>query len=119
MGKADKGRSFTPPVQDLRKNVGRFNAKVGRKELKETEALAVYALEDSELIPDAMPRLSRVPCAAEQRSRSRLMSNPSSSICPSLAPYAACSSFICSGCSRMTSRPMLSCWLRAKWLHHS
>ena len=41
MGKGDKGRSFTPPAQDMRKNVGRFNAKVGRKELKETEAQAI------------------------------------------------------------------------------
>ena len=41
MGKADKGRNFTPPAQDLRKNVGRFNAKVGKKELKETEAQAI------------------------------------------------------------------------------
>ena len=41
MGKGDKGRSFTPPAQDMRKNVGRCNAKVGRKELKETEAQAI------------------------------------------------------------------------------
>ena len=41
MGKGDKGRSFTPPAQDMRKNVGRFNAKVGKKELKETETQAI------------------------------------------------------------------------------
>ena len=41
MGKGDKGRSFTSPTQELRKNTGRFNAKVGRKELKETEAHAI------------------------------------------------------------------------------
>ena len=41
MGKGDKGRSFTPPAADFRKRTGNFNAKVGRKENKETERVAI------------------------------------------------------------------------------
>jgi hypothetical protein len=42
MGKGDsRGRSYEPPPQNFRKKVGQFNAKVGRKENKETENLAI------------------------------------------------------------------------------
>ncbi len=40
MGKGDaRGRSYQPPTQ--RNKTGQFNAKVGRKENKETESLAI------------------------------------------------------------------------------
>ena len=39
MGKRGNGsNTFTPPPQDFRKNVGRFNAKVGKAERTETQA---------------------------------------------------------------------------------
>ncbi len=37
MGKNSTGRSYDPPQQNFRKKTGQFNAKVGRKENKETE----------------------------------------------------------------------------------
>ena len=46
MGKADRGRSFEPPQQNFRKKVGQFNAKVGKKELKETENTAIARKQD-------------------------------------------------------------------------
>ena len=41
MGKAGGGRAYDPPVQDFRKKTGRFNAKVGKKENKATENMAI------------------------------------------------------------------------------
>ena len=40
-GKADRGRMHQPPAADYRKKTGNHTAKLGKKELKETESAAL------------------------------------------------------------------------------
>ena len=50
MGKNAGGRSYDPPVQNFRQKTGNFNAKVGRKENKDTQQQALARKQ-----PDPIP----------------------------------------------------------------
>ena len=50
MGKNASGRGYDPPVQNFRKQTGKFNAKLGKKENKETESHALARKQ-----PDPIP----------------------------------------------------------------
>ncbi|KAL1525515.1 hypothetical protein AB1Y20_020371 [Prymnesium parvum] len=45
-----KTRAVEPPAADYRRKTGRFHAKVGKAELKDTESRALARRQDSEMI---------------------------------------------------------------------